>query len=376
MAKKLQFKVKQINILYLKVWCELHPSHMEQMISINVLTLLGQSQKFEVDPHTNIRDVITLILAKHQGLQSIDLVNLDLIYCGKLLRYDVSIGEYLEGKGPHELYIFPREKVIHEKHLSLQFEEKKKSPESPESSSGYGKMKEPNLSFLKVGLGSSGGINTYPDGIISKFHVFILQQFQKQLTRTDEYVIGMCVINHILISQPTQTLSSIEIVTNYGTRLQWFYEIPTIDPNKLYDLFMQNIIKYPQNFIGYIKMGNHILPNQSIDILSSLCKYDINGLPISMGYVSSTRDEFFPTTLYRMANVIVALNEAQHVVSGLTTENRKVFRYLANGSPIYEPEKSEVKPKILRFNLGQPIYDGDVPRKPIGYNSQGLPIYP
>ena len=125
-------------------------------------------------------------------------------------------------------------------------------------------MKEPNLSFLKVGLGSSGGINTYPDGIISKFHVFILQQFQKQLTRTDEYVIGMCVINHILISQPTQTLSSIEIVTNYGTRLQWFYEIPTIDPNKLYDLFMQNIIKYPQNFIGYIKMGNHILPNQSI----------------------------------------------------------------------------------------------------------------
>ena len=149
-----------------------------KLIPIEVLTILGQSQIFEVDGQMMIRDLIDLILAKHQSLWGLDLSNLkqiDLIYHGQLLRSDVPIGDYLgkvvDEKGPYELYIFPRMKVIRKRHDSVELPSEEPPRVCLTFTPEYGKMKEPDLSFLKKNMGREiGGVDTYPDGTTTKFY--------------------------------------------------------------------------------------------------------------------------------------------------------------------------------------------------------------
>ena len=301
-----------------------------RLLPIEVLTLAGQAQKFEVEDHMLIKDLIDLILSHHRDLTSLDLTKIkkvDLIYRGKLLSYENTIGDYLgnvvDDEPPYELYIFPREKVIHKRPNSVDpphSEEKKVClTYTPE----YGKMKEPDLSFLKKSVGCAiGGADIFP-----KFFSFILQQFRKQLARTDEYVIGMCVTIYVeppQMGQSSQYRHVIEIVTIYGTRLQWSYAISTMDLNAFFEGYMQNIIKYPENFAAHIEHGKYRLPNEYIDILASLCKYDVNGFPDNVLHMSHEyqQDVFFPTTLCRLTNVIVSLYETQ-ISSTSMTENKK-----------------------------------------------------
>ena len=131
-----------------------------------------------------------------------------------------------------------------------------------------------------------------------------------------------------------------EIVTNYCSRVRVSWSMNSgVPPKMVYDGYMQNWGTHPQNF-GPIMMGHNKLPNEYIDILKSFGMYDVNGFPVCSiggdmpvyandrptGSVGSS-----PMTLYRMANVIASIHDI--------IPNKKIFSYLTDGTPVYEPEK-------------------------------------